>query len=175
MHSVINGAYRQLNKYPMWSRGVTKKTASLASLMALIAIILVVLLLRHCGGRKPLQISADDRRVQDVLDISGQVVSYTERTGRLPVDLSDLREDGSKIPADPVTSKPYSYEISGRDSIRLCADFSSANYFEVGGGYQGDYFEGVWEHGAGRQCLDRNVKEIINGENRIRAEMKKPQ
>lgn len=154
---------------------MAKKIASVTSLIAVISIILITLLLRHCAEQKPPRISLDDRRVQDILDISGRIVSYTEKTGKLPVYLSDLREDGSEIPVDPVTSKPYFYGILGRDSIRLCAYFSTANYFEVGGGYQGDYFEGVWEHGAGRQCLDRNVREIINKKNQIRAEMKKSQ
>ncbi|WP_129112067.1 hypothetical protein [Burkholderia pseudomallei] len=110
-----------------------------------------------------MQYSADDRRVEDVLDLSRRIDVYMDRTGRLPSSLSELSEGGSKIPVDPVTSKAYFYEILGRDSIRLCADFSSASHHEVKGEYPiEDHFNGVWVHGAGRQCLERNVKQIVN-------------
>ena len=99
--------------YRREERIMARKSASVAVLLVVISIILIVLLLRHFGERKPLQFSGDDRRVEDVLDLSRRIVLYTDRLGKLPSSLSELSDDGSKIPVDPVTSKTYFYEILG--------------------------------------------------------------
>ncbi|WP_157059948.1 hypothetical protein [Burkholderia pseudomallei] len=148
---------------------MARKFTFVAASVVVISIILIALLLRKYGEQKPPQVSADYRRVEDVLDLSRRIVLYTDKTGRLPSALSELTEDGSKIPVDPVTSKTYFYEIVERDSIRLCADFSSASDHQAKDEYPiKDHFNGVWVHGAGRQCLDRNVKEIVSQMHKIK-------
>lgn len=47
---------------------MARKSAFVTAIV--ISIILVVLLLRHCGERKSVQYSADDRRVEDARDFS---------------------------------------------------------------------------------------------------------
>lgn len=128
--------------------------------------------LSRCGGPRVQPLSPDEQRVHDVLSLSWRVVFYAQTRGRLPAFLSDVREDRSEIPTDPVTSSPYFYEVLGHDSFRLCAVFLSEAHQDKDAGVDflppschvrgavcyGDpvtHGYGSWEHGAGKQCLDR--------------------
>jgi len=146
----------------------------------ILVIVVVVLLsaigffLSQRGGRKVVQPSSDDQRVHDVLSLSWRVVFYAQTMGHLPSSISEVKEDAWKVPVDPATSSPYFYEVLGRDSFRLCAVFSSAwkrdeihgedflppNCHALGAVCYGDpvvHSYGSWQHGIGRQCLDRRV------------------
>ncbi|WP_147488015.1 hypothetical protein [Burkholderia pseudomallei] len=142
-----------------WVIGVIKRPKFVAAFVVIVLVTSVALFLYQHGGRKVHQQTADDRRDQDVAELSWRIQLYAQKKGKLPGSLSELVTDGVDIPVDPVTSTPYSYEVLGQDSFRVCAVFSSASQgYGINGAYHGDPIFGSWVHGIGRQCLGRTTK-----------------
>lgn len=138
---------------------MAKRSNFVVALVVVILITSVAFFLYQRGGRKVHQQTTDDRRDQDVAELSWRIELYAQKKGQLPQSLLELVGDGANIPVDPVTSTPYSYEVLGHDSFRVCAVFSSASDgYEVNGAYHGDPIFGSWVHGKGKQCLGRTIK-----------------
>jgi hypothetical protein len=104
----------------------------------------------------------DGVRIQDLEQIERLATAYAKVHKGLPADLSALkREPGYLVPrGDPVTGKPYEYQVSGAESFRLCATFatrsSSDDSFYTGRHYPAA--TDTWEHAAGRQCFERRAE-----------------
>jgi hypothetical protein len=101
----------------------------------------------------------DGKRVRDLHRIADVIERHVQRNDALPPDLATLATQPGQHLAivDPVDGSSYVYEITGEHSFRLCAVFATDTALTGGGGYP--QFDGEWNHGAGRQCFDRRVKD----------------
>ena len=101
----------------------------------------------------------DSRRVRDLDRIVDVIGNYVEREHSLPPDLATLaREPGRRLAiTDPVDGSPYAYEITGARTFRLCAVFATDTAKSLAGSERWGGEE--WNHGTGRQCFDRKVKD----------------
>ncbi|MFA6397246.1 MAG: DUF5671 domain-containing protein [Candidatus Paceibacterota bacterium] len=79
---------------------------------------------------KQRQLQLDEKRVQDLQNIQGQVISYWQQKEKLPASIDDLKNplSGYSLPVDPEFEKGKTYEYIVTDKTRLkfevCADFS---------------------------------------------------
>lgn len=97
----------------------------------------------------------DARRVQDLTGIARAVDLYWTRHASLPLSLEELgKEPGGNIRStDPGTGAIYEYRpLTG--AYELCAQF------EHDSGQGGPTSDGIWSHGAGRQCFQREPRKI---------------
>lgn len=111
----------------------------------------------------------DERRVQDLQQLQGEIIHYWQSKGRLPASPADLRDDiaGFVPPVDPKTGASYGYTVRGELGFSLCATFArpSINIQEKNrqtlpkAPYPAVYGEPGqnWEHGAGYTCFDRTI------------------
>ena len=92
----------------------------------------------------------DERRLQDLLNISRAMNGYWTRNARLPASLGELLQSPATYveSRDPLTSQPYAYAIVGGTTYELCADFQ-VDSREEGNAYFGRF----WSHPAGRHCF----------------------
>lgn len=99
------------------------------------------------------QVKLDDRRTGDLQGIAYAVDRYRKQRGELPPDLATLADQpGRRLAiADPVSGTPYTYEITGARSFRLCAVFTT----DTAETFSANRWPSEWSHGAGRQCFDR--------------------
>jgi hypothetical protein len=88
----------------------------------------------------------DERRVEDLQQVSSSVNLYNNRHQRLPASLVELQaEPGMTFrPGDPVTGESYAYRALGPAMYELCAVFDRAST---------ERRVSVWSHGGGRHCF----------------------
>jgi hypothetical protein len=89
----------------------------------------------------------DERRVEDLQQMSRSVYLYNTRHQRLPVSLTELSaEPGLTLQSrDPVTGDTYGYSTLDAARYELCAIFdreSTEKRAEI-----------FWSHGSGRHCF----------------------
>lgn len=113
----------------------------------------------------------DDRRLNDLQLIQGQVVNYWQTKSKLPVALGDLTDSisGFKAPQDPADQSVYEYRATGTLSFELCATFARPNDGKSpalgrpypieapSGPYGGSPIGQNWEHAADRVCFSRTI------------------
>jgi hypothetical protein len=89
----------------------------------------------------------DERRVEDLRQISFSVNLYNTRNQRLPFSLAELsHEPGLTFHSgDPVTGELYGYSILEPARYQLCAIFDRETTEA-----RADVF---WLHGSGRHCF----------------------
>ncbi len=112
----------------------------------------------------------DDRRISDLQTIQNQVIFYWQRKEKLPGNLDALDDDisGFRHPHDPEAAQEYAYEVTNKESFRLCAIFARPSISVEG--YRGapqpafqeytprGYYNGEeWQHGEGKTCFDRTI------------------
>jgi len=116
------------------------------------------------------QIRMDERRVDDLHVIQGEIVNYWQLKRALPSSLDELRDDirGFSVPNDPDTEVAYEYSVLDPLKFSLCATFNQKSlnedkqysrevmpvYFDRG--YIGG-LSGSWTHDAGKVCFDRTI------------------
>jgi hypothetical protein len=87
----------------------------------------------------------DERRTNDLRDISRAVNVYRTRNGTLPRTLEEPASAVGQAAGwrDPRTGAPYAYRVLDEQAFELCADFET------------DQSEGpgFWAHAAGRHCF----------------------
>ncbi len=92
----------------------------------------------------------DERRIEDLRAISFSLAEYRRVRGRLPATLDSLPiAIGSAAQLrDPVTGRPYSYDVTGDSTYRLCATFARSSPV-------GRYarYEAAWVHRADHFCF----------------------
>ena len=88
----------------------------------------------------------DERRVEDLQQVSFSVNLYNNRHQRLPASLVELlAEPGMTFrPGDPVTEEFYGYRVLEPAKYELCAVFDRAST---------ERRASVWSHGGGRHCF----------------------
>jgi len=99
--------------------------------------------------RNQRDISADERRVQDLRTIAQQI--YGRHS--LPTTLAELRFPGKL--EDPVTHAPYEYHTKSGTAYELCATFATASSDS-----DTEYTRPItlfWNHGKGRQCFQLDL------------------
>lgn len=101
------------------------------------------------------RLRADDRRMNDIRQISYTIRRYYNDTERLPSDLETLVNGwaSSGIPRDPETENEYRYEIVGDDSYRLCAEFARDS--------RPNRPPDFWTHGSGHHCYSFDYSELV--------------
>ena len=108
----------------------------------------------------------DERRINDLQSLQGQIINFWVQKGKLPENLDDLKADiaGYYIPQDPDTQQNYEYIVNDELNFSLCANFGSSdkdiknpNYAGKYGYYQDPYYQENWQHEAGRVCFERKI------------------
>lgn len=119
----------------------------------------------------------DQQRTSDLSSIQYRILDYWQTKGRVPNQLSDLKDGISYInlPIDPVTKGAYEYSTSDKNSFELCANFATAFEDNAGrGSSEGDMMSyrssmmindsyyyggdiGIWKHPAGKFCFQRTI------------------
>ena len=89
----------------------------------------------------------DERRVEDLRQISFSVNLYNRRHQRLPVSLAELSEEPGLTfqSRDPATEESYGYSMLEPAKYQLCAIFDRESTEA-----RSDVF---WSHGGGRHCF----------------------
>lgn len=124
--------------------------AIISTVVVVLAVVAAIIIMDPTGLQRKRRI--DTHRVDNLKNISSSIDSYWERKKSLPLNLTALdMEPGLKIPLkDPETGIPYVFEVTGKDSYRLCAVFSVDSSDEA----QEYRSSRKWSHGAGRHCFD---------------------
>lgn len=114
----------------------------------------------------------DTQRVYDLQNIQSQVLSYWQRTNKLPVNLAELNDPlyGFVLPKDPQTQQDYGYRITKPPyTFEVCANFDAASsgrettypskypISEYSGGEN-------WQHvgGGAQTCFERTINPAIH-------------
>jgi hypothetical protein len=96
----------------------------------------------------------DERRVQDLTEISRRVDLFWTREGTLPASLAALeRQSAGSVPKDPGTNQPYDYRPLGAIAYELCAQFQRTSSDR---GQE----PGFWSHQPGRQCFQPEAQRV---------------
>ena len=109
----------------------------------------------------------DERRVQDLSSLQGQIINYWQKKNELPKNLDEMANDilGIVIPRDPKTGVAYEYKTLGSLKFELCATFETSSsdintaspkavpmmYPYSGGEMQ------TWKYNAERTCFQRTI------------------
>jgi hypothetical protein len=98
----------------------------------------------------------DERRVQDLSGLAQAVDVYWTRRSVLPSSLDELRrETGAAMTLiDPATGERYEYRSIDERRFELCATFAGDSIDSERS------MAGFWTHRAGRQCFQREAKEV---------------
>jgi len=109
----------------------------------------------------------DNQKVSDLQNIQWQIVNYWQQKEKLPMSLEEAKDPlgGYVFPVDPQSGEPYTYEVTGRLSFKLCATFNKEGVGDpymarpivaapaTDKGLEGD----TWQHGAGEMCFERTI------------------
>jgi hypothetical protein len=89
----------------------------------------------------------DERRVEDLRQVSFSVNLYNKWHERLPASLAELSEEPGLTfqSRDPVTAESYGYSVLEPAKYQLCAIFDRESTET-----RADMF---WSHGGGRHCF----------------------
>lgn len=99
-------------------------------------------------------VNFDNQRVNDLSNIQYQVVNYYQQKGVLPDSLKQVADplSGNMIPQDPESSLDYTYNITGKFTFSLCADFKTDS---SGSSFINDREN--WKHEAAKTCFERTI------------------
>ena len=96
----------------------------------------------------------DDRRVEDLTEISTSLDRYWTTNTRLPASVEEAAQGGAaSVPRDPESGEPYAYRALDDRRYELCATF--ARYSDEPPALNEPQFRA---HAAGRQCFVMSVK-----------------
>ena len=100
----------------------------------------------------------DDRRIDDLRNISHNIDTYLEINKELPGDLQDLKGPRFYVDSvdDPETGAPYEYRVKKGTDYELCAVFStdSAERRRESRAFS----DTAWDHGVGRTCFSLTAR-----------------
>ena len=116
----------------------------------------------------------DAQKVNDLQNIQSQVVYYWQAKQKLPAVIDDLNNSLAygPVPVDTQTGVPYTYQVIGALSFKLCAEFNTQSrgnqnvYSEFAYsdparptpvGAKGMPQKDNWQHDAGQVCFDRTI------------------
>ncbi len=115
----------------------------------------------------------DAQRVNDLVTIQWQIITFWQQKGRIPANLDELKDPLSyaHIPKDPETGNEYEYSSDGVQTFNLCAVFSEVTQDTKGRGEfgygrggtsmiypaPGGLMDENWTHEKGRTCFERKI------------------
>lgn len=135
------------------------------------AVALVVVVASIAGGffviGSPLtqrQRRFDERRINDLQMLQGQIISYWTVNSKLPDTVLEADMGNFTAPKDPENVSDYEYKITGPLSFELCAVFGLASLPDKGNmprPYYGGPYDSLnqhnWNHSAGRVCFSQTI------------------
>jgi len=128
------------------ARGKWGRDASMALASAAAVIVMVIVGFAHIGAPSTQRtLRADQKRVQDLFQLSVQMGYHWKQSGRLPEHLDELH--GVAI-ADPITRAEYGYHVKEGSHYELCGSFSAASSQE-----NATRSRGGWSHPSGDHCF----------------------
>jgi len=132
--------------------------AGLGFAVVVLAVILIALSLLDSPAQERLR-RLDERRVDDLRELSYELDFYWTREGILPTSLEDLSsEPGVFVDLlDPETGQPYEYRVLSSNTYELCAVFALDTAVE-----QRRFYKDVWSHGSDRQCFQLEAQDVSN-------------
>lgn len=104
----------------------------------------------------------DEQKVNDLISINQQIISYYQTHASIPSGLADLTADNYYVPVDAQSGQPYEYQLIGQSAkaYSLCAVFNKATNNQVNGKanpiYPNDPI-GSWNHPAGHYCFSKAI------------------
>lgn len=108
----------------------------------------------------------DERRVNDLQMLQGELITYWQSKGKLPEALVELEDPirGFRAPLDPKTADAYEYRITELLAFELCAAFDLPSSATAAGRAEkavpyGPYgaYGANWDHASGRACFARTI------------------
>ncbi|OGJ57074.1 hypothetical protein A3H22_03765 [Candidatus Peribacteria bacterium RIFCSPLOWO2_12_FULL_55_15] len=107
----------------------------------------------------------DERRVNDLQMIQGEILRHWQMKGALSENLDALRDtiSGFLPPSDPETGASYEYHTTGKLAFELCAVFAVPSRTQEMSRtrpiapYPHDPYSQNWEHSEGRTCFTRTI------------------
>lgn len=139
------------------------------------ALLLVIILGFFVAGSpaKQRQLRFDEQRVSNLQMIQNEIINYWQLKDALPENLAELNNDltGFSVPQDPASAADYEYQVTGELSFELCAEFelaSQADRIAQPRAFFGKLGEGVFKHGAGRECFERTIDPELFKNNDLR-------
>ncbi len=157
--------------------------AAIASLFVVVAIVTGFMTIGSPAKQRLLRF--DERRIQDLQSIQGQVVTYWQQKEILPENLAALASPltGYSVPVEPEfeSGKQYEYYVKGDLTFELCATFALPmpkgwREYSKGGiepmplvyegrdgavssyPYPGPFGTNEsWDHSEGRTCFERTI------------------
>lgn len=98
----------------------------------------------------------DQKRLVGLQDVSSSINIYYHNRQALP-ERMDVLVNGDSLSehpdwTDPVTHLPYEYDVTGKTTYRLCADFAADS-----DGDNGTYISTFRKHHKGHECFDLEV------------------
>lgn len=135
--------------------GRVSRDTGMAAASTVVVITMVILGFSRIGAPQSQRaLRADQKRVQDLSGLSGQLNLYWSRNHTLPDHLDQL--PGAVI-ADAVTRQPYEYHVKGGSKYELCATFLLESHLN-------DVTRNPsrWSHSAGRHCFQMDATEPLD-------------
>ncbi|MDZ4348221.1 MAG: hypothetical protein U1A22_01630 [Xanthomonadaceae bacterium] len=125
-----------------------------ASLVVLSTVVAAIAVIGSPSAQRDAKL--DHKRVRDLSRIVHAASSYAGHENALPRDLATLAgQPGMRLSiVDPADGSPYTYEVTGDRTFRLCAVFATDTARTADEPWGGD----EWSHGAGRHCFDRKTR-----------------
>lgn len=101
----------------------------------------------------------DERRVSELLSITGAIDEWARLKGRMPASLVDLsaQPGSSLVIVDPVDGKHYAYEVVSIFNYKLCATFATSTSDRGRDTNRYRAYNDEWMHPAGRHCFDQTL------------------
>lgn len=101
----------------------------------------------------------DERRIEDLRDISRNIDTYLELNGAMPASLEELRGPRYYVRSieDPDSGVPYDYRVIDGTQYELCAVFTT----DSSDGRRGErrsFSESAWDHGVGLTCFQLTAR-----------------
>ena len=146
---------------------VTESTARAAPVLRGLVIAAVVVVVATLGYSVYLvgtpgqqrDVRLDERRVEDLRDISRNIDTYLELNGTMPESLEELRGPRFYVNSieDPETGARYEYRVFEGTQYELCAVFTTDST-EGRRSESRSFSETVWDHGAGLTCFQLTAR-----------------
>jgi hypothetical protein len=135
--------------------GGKRETALMAALSAIVVVVMLGFGFASIGGPSTQRmLRADQKRVQDLYQVTDKIHNFWTSQHKLPEHLDALAD----VPlADPITRLPYEYHLKAGSEYELCAMFAASSEDTEGASRARG-----WSHPAGRHCFAINVEQMLD-------------
>lgn len=107
----------------------------------------------------------DEQRIQNLIDITQQVIYHRQNFNDVPISLDQIAMKGFIVPRDPKTQQTYEFRRISDMKFELCANFKFETRpidINARNRVQKQILPGSmqayeWEHGIGKTCFEREI------------------